>query len=129
MNREKRTAIYSRLREQDPHPTTELHYETPFELLIAVILSAQTGLRDAIGKTELGELLSHRDRLGREIQEVLDAMPETLCVPLLLRDMDGLSYQEIADTLGITRNHVGVLLLRGRKKLRAQLADSTGTEN
>jgi len=41
VNREKRTAIYSRLREQDPHPTTELHYETPFELLIAVILSAQ----------------------------------------------------------------------------------------
>jgi regulator of protease activity HflC (stomatin/prohibitin superfamily) len=39
----------------------------------AVTLSAQTGLRDAIGKHELGELLSHRDRLGREIQEVLDA--------------------------------------------------------
>ena len=41
MNREKRTAIFSRLREQDPHPTTELHYDSPFELLIAVILSAQ----------------------------------------------------------------------------------------
>jgi len=39
----------------------------------AVSLSAQTGLRDAIGKHELGEMLSHRDRLGREIQEVLDA--------------------------------------------------------
>ena len=41
MNREKRTAIFSRLREQDSHPTTELHYDSPFELLIAVILSAQ----------------------------------------------------------------------------------------
>ena len=39
----------------------------------AVILSAQTGLRDAIGKHELADMLSHRDRLGREIQEVLDA--------------------------------------------------------
>jgi regulator of protease activity HflC (stomatin/prohibitin superfamily) len=39
----------------------------------AVTLSAQTGLRDAIGKHELGDMLSHRDRLGREIQEVLDA--------------------------------------------------------
>jgi regulator of protease activity HflC (stomatin/prohibitin superfamily) len=39
----------------------------------AVELSAQTGLRDAIGKHELAEMLSHRDRLGREIQEVLDA--------------------------------------------------------
>ena len=41
MNREKRTAIYSRLRELNPQPTTELDYRTPFELLIAVILSAQ----------------------------------------------------------------------------------------
>jgi regulator of protease activity HflC (stomatin/prohibitin superfamily) len=39
----------------------------------AVSLSAQTGLRDAIGKHELGEMLSHRDRLGGEIQQVLDA--------------------------------------------------------
>jgi regulator of protease activity HflC (stomatin/prohibitin superfamily) len=39
----------------------------------AVSLSAQTGLRDAIGKHELGDMLSHRDRLGGEIQQVLDA--------------------------------------------------------
>jgi len=39
----------------------------------AVSLSAQTGLRDAIGKHELGDMLSHRDRLGKEIQSVLDA--------------------------------------------------------
>ena len=41
MNPAKRIAIYSRLREQNPHPETELAYETPFQLLIAVILSAQ----------------------------------------------------------------------------------------
>lgn len=38
----------------------------------AVILSAQTALRDAIGRNELAVLLSERDRLGREIQKVLD---------------------------------------------------------
>ena len=38
----------------------------------AVTLSAQTGLRDAIGKHELADMLSHRDRLGQEIQQVLD---------------------------------------------------------
>jgi hypothetical protein len=38
----------------------------------AVILSAQTALRDAIGRSELADLLSHRDRLGHEIQQVLD---------------------------------------------------------
>jgi endonuclease-3 len=41
MNREKRTAIFSTLREKMPAPTTELEYESPFELLVAVILSAQ----------------------------------------------------------------------------------------
>ena len=33
--------LFSRLRELDPHPTTELDYTTPFELLVAVVLSAQ----------------------------------------------------------------------------------------
>ncbi|KAB2919588.1 MAG: endonuclease III [Dechloromonas sp.] len=33
--------FYSRLREANPSPTTELHYATPFQLLVAVILSAQ----------------------------------------------------------------------------------------
>ena len=41
MNKEKRLAILSRLREANPHPTTELNFTSPFELLIAVILSAQ----------------------------------------------------------------------------------------
>ena len=41
MNRDKRIAIYSKLRELDPNPDTELHYDSPFELLVAVILSAQ----------------------------------------------------------------------------------------
>ena len=41
MNRHKRTAIFSRLRELDPNPDTELHYDSPFELMVAVILSAQ----------------------------------------------------------------------------------------
>lgn len=41
VNREKRTAIFSILRERMPAPTTELEYEKPFELLVAVVLSAQ----------------------------------------------------------------------------------------
>ena len=41
MNRDKRQQIFSRLREENPNPTTELDYETAFELLVAVILSAQ----------------------------------------------------------------------------------------
>ncbi len=41
MNSAKRTEIFQRLQAANPHPTTELEYDTPFQLLIAVILSAQ----------------------------------------------------------------------------------------
>ena len=41
MNKQKRIEIFTRLREANPNPTTELNYSSPFELLIAVILSAQ----------------------------------------------------------------------------------------
>ncbi len=41
MNRAKRTEIFSRLRDANPNPTTELRYSSTFELLVAVILSAQ----------------------------------------------------------------------------------------
>ncbi|MBL4833494.1 MAG: endonuclease III [Pseudomonas sp.] len=41
MNKQKRLEIFQRLREDNPTPTTELNYGNPFELLIAVILSAQ----------------------------------------------------------------------------------------
>ncbi len=41
MNKTIRQQIFTRLRDQNPHPTTELNYSSSFELLIAVILSAQ----------------------------------------------------------------------------------------
>mgnify|MGYP001627743199 CR=1 FL=1 len=41
MNKAKRTDIFSRLRAANPNPETELNYSTPFELLVAVVLSAQ----------------------------------------------------------------------------------------
>ncbi|MAB20811.1 MULTISPECIES: endonuclease III [Idiomarina] len=41
MNKNKRYEILSRLRDNNPNPTTELEYDSPFQLLIAVLLSAQ----------------------------------------------------------------------------------------
>jgi len=41
MNKAKRTEIFSRLRAANPNPETELNFSTPFELLVAVVLSAQ----------------------------------------------------------------------------------------
>ncbi len=42
MNKDKRHQIFTRLRDENPHPTTELAFSTPFELLVAVTLSAQS---------------------------------------------------------------------------------------
>ena len=53
MNKEKRIEILKRLRAANPHPTTELNFSSPFELLIAVILSAQAtdkGVNKAMDK-------------------------------------------------------------------------------
>ncbi len=41
MNKQKRTEIFARFEAANPHPKTELEYENPFQLLIAVLLSAQ----------------------------------------------------------------------------------------
>jgi len=41
VNKDKRHEILVRLRDNNPHPTTELNFTSPFELLIAVLLSAQ----------------------------------------------------------------------------------------
>jgi endonuclease III len=41
MNAAKRHEIFARLKSANPHPTTELEYHSPFELLVAVVLSAQ----------------------------------------------------------------------------------------
>ena len=41
MNARTRLEVFERLKAHNPHPTTELHYSSPFQLLVAVILSAQ----------------------------------------------------------------------------------------
>jgi len=53
MNKEKRRAIFERFQAANPIPATELEYSTPFELLVAVILSAQAtdkGVNQATAK-------------------------------------------------------------------------------
>ncbi|MGD7163866.1 hypothetical protein ACQCS9_18860, partial [Ralstonia pseudosolanacearum] len=62
MNPAKRRALFETLREHNPTPTTELEYTTPFELLIAVLLSAQLPLQVRIDD---GERLVEED--GRHV--------------------------------------------------------------
>lgn len=53
------------------------------------------------------------------VKSVLDELPDTLRVPLILRDLDGLSYQEIADSLEIGLSATKMRIKRGREEFRA----------
>lgn len=80
MNKEKRTEIFTRLREHNPDPKTELNYSSNFELLISVLLSAQStdvgvnkataklyavaNTPEAIKKLGLNKLESHIKTIG-----------------------------------------------------------------
>jgi len=79
MNKQKRHEIFTRFRAQNPHPTTELIYHSPFELLIAVILSAQatdvsvnkaTALLFPIANTPQGILSLGLDKLKEYIKSI-----------------------------------------------------------
>ena len=52
MSPDKRRKLFERLRSANPHPTTELAYTTPFELLVSVVLSAQATDKSVNAATE-----------------------------------------------------------------------------
>ena len=52
------------------------------------------------------------------LNAAIDDLPEKYRVPLVLAHLVHLSYEEIATLLGTNRNHVGVLLLRAKQRLR-----------
>lgn len=58
------------------------------------------------------------------VRAAIAALPDRYRLPLVLACYGESSYDEIAAALGITRNHVGVLLLRARHALREALANS-----
>jgi RNA polymerase sigma-70 factor (ECF subfamily) len=62
------------------------------------------------------------ERLPEHIQEALDSMPEDYRAAVVLSDVVGLSYQEIADSLGIPLGTVRSRIHRGRHHLRMVLA-------
>jgi RNA polymerase sigma factor (sigma-70 family) len=64
----------------------------------------------------------------RRISETLDALSESLRVPLLLRDADGFSYQEIAEHLGIGLSAAKMRIKRAREEFRRLFGTANGTE-
>ena len=59
---------------------------------------------------------------ARALANAITRLPDKYRLPLVLACFHDATYDEIARDLGITRNHVGVLLLRSRQQLRKALA-------
>ena len=79
MNPEKRRKIFERLREANPHPTTELVYRTPFELLVAVVLSAQATDKSVNKATEgLFKDFNTAEKIARLTAEQLESHIRTI---------------------------------------------------
>lgn len=68
-------------------------------------------------QVESPETLLLRETLNPDLQAALDALPESFREAVWLRDVDELTYQEIADVLGIPIGTVMSRLSRGRKQL------------
>ena len=66
---------------------------------------------------------------AQTVNRAVEALPEQYRLPIVLAYYSDASYDQIAEALGITRNHVGVLLLRAKKKLREQLTTRPAEEN
>ena len=62
-----------------------------------------------------------REEVARITQEVLAELPEIFRTTLVLREFEGLSYQEIADTLGISIGTVESRIFRARARFREKL--------
>ena len=73
------------------------------------------------GPSPLAAILSKEGR-GR-VRDALLRLPERYRVSLVLRYYGELGYEEIAAQLGVTRNHVAILIFRGKQALRRLLAD------
>ncbi len=81
---------------------------------------------ETFGQPSTGEDIEaaviHRDAIDRALQ----GLPEDMRIAVLLRDVEGLDYAEIARTLGVPIGTVESRIFRGRARLRASITDPTG---
>jgi RNA polymerase sigma-70 factor (ECF subfamily) len=78
------------------------------------LVEAEPELQVAPGAEQ--DLAAQGDK--ERIQSVLDLLPEALRLALIMRDLDGMAYQEIAEELGIGLSAVKMRIKRGREEFR-----------
>ena len=113
MKRENVVELFRRLRALDPHPTTELRYETPFELLVAVILSAQA--------TDIGVNKATRRlfSVAKTPQAILDLGEEGLKPYIATIGLYNAKAKNIIATCRALIEHHGGKVPRSREALEA----------
>jgi RNA polymerase sigma-70 factor (ECF subfamily) len=70
----------------------------------------------------------HRLDEQQVISQVLASLSDTVRIPLVMRDMDGFSYQEIAEELGLGLSAVKMRIKRGREEFRSMYRSHTGRD-
>jgi len=105
-------ACYDQLRSRKRRPTTSLDSDPE--------LDRHEWLGD---RGESPEEHAERRDLGRVIQRGLESLPPPQRAVLVLADVQGMSYEEIAETLGVSLGTVKSRLSRGRGKLRDFLSE------
>lgn len=69
------------------------------------------------------ERIARSSEIGRRVQDALDGLPSEFREAVVLRDIEGLSYEEIAESLGVAAGTVKSRIARGRGLLRRALGD------
>ena len=112
MNPQKRRQIFERFRAANPNPTTELRYGTPYELLVAVVLSAQStdkGVNKVTAKLfPIANTPQKMVRLGVDTLVLVDGGTDSL----MRGDEEGLGtpHEDIASLAGTTRPTANIVL-------------------
>ena len=87
---------------------------------------AELELCESPGKQALTELIEAEDTSA--LNTAIELLPDKYRVPLVLAYFNDSSYEQIAAYLSISRNHVGVLLLRAKQQLRSRMAEAGSRE-
>jgi len=113
MNKQKRTEIFKRLKRINPHPTTELEYSSPFELLISVILSAQA--------TDIGvnKATARLYKVANTPQQIYDLGLETLKDYIKTIGLFNTKAQNVIKTCKILVDEYNSIVPDDRKALEA----------
>lgn len=83
--------------------------------------AAQYDPDSKLRETDLPEQLVHRDEVERVIYEAIDALPEDLRTAITLREMEGLSYEEIAQAMECPIGTVRSRIFRAREAIENRL--------